>query len=502
MAEIAPMLVLGLEGGLPPQEPDRAELTRAYLLLHQAGDLTAARRALLRLARRCERPRQLDETLRLLITCAYYRQEPGDWRDIDDLLRRHASQLTPEARLLHDAFAVPAQGEPPARDRLLDALHEQETASGDAPARRLAELCLVAFRIDALVEAGPQLRALAGHARGQGGVIPAMTGLLLTAYQRYLAGQWDLAQDCAERGLSVAERYELELAANDFRCLLGRVAASRGDTGTVRELSRGVEGWAAAHNSGLHLALSARNLTLAALAEGDYETAYLQASRVSAAGRVTGPATLAPWTARDLVEAAMRTGRTEEAAAHVAAADEAGLACLTPRLRVQLTAARALAAPDDAAVPMLLDALALPGARQWPFDAARIELALGERYRRIRRPSEARPHLLRAADLFSRLGAAPWARRAEHGLRATGTAIGSGSQRPGGGSSATLTAQELAIAQLAACGLSNREIGTRLFLSPRTVGSHLYHVFPKLGITSRSALRDALAAASADHQSP
>ena len=56
-----------------------------------------------------------------------------------------------------------------------------------------------------------------------------------------------------------------------------------------------------------------------------------------------------------------------------------------------------------------------------------------------------------------------------------------------------LTAREVAIAELAASGLTNKEIGERLFLSSRTVSDHLYHVFPKLGITSRAGLRDALA---------
>ena len=57
---------------------------------------------------------------------------------------------------------------------------------------------------------------------------------------------------------------------------------------------------------------------------------------------------------------------------------------------------------------------------------------------------------------------------------------------------ASLTPQQLEIAQLAAEGLTNKEIGERLFLSHRTVGTHLYQLFPKLGITSRAALRDAL----------
>ena len=60
---------------------------------------------------------------------------------------------------------------------------------------------------------------------------------------------------------------------------------------------------------------------------------------------------------------------------------------------------------------------------------------------------------------------------------------------------AALTPQELQIARLAASGLTNKQIAERLFLSPRTVGGHLYQIFPKLGITTRAALRDALAAA-------
>jgi DNA-binding CsgD family transcriptional regulator len=63
---------------------------------------------------------------------------------------------------------------------------------------------------------------------------------------------------------------------------------------------------------------------------------------------------------------------------------------------------------------------------------------------------------------------------------------------------AQLTPQELQIAQLAAQGLSNREIGERLYLSHRTVGSHLYRLFPKLGVTSRTQLRGALGPASPD----
>ena len=91
--------------------------------------------------------------------------------------------------------------------------------------------------------------------------------------------------------------------------------------------------------------------------------------------------------------------------------------------------------------------------------------------------------------LFDALGAAAWSRRARQELRATGEKVG----RRAPDLRDRLTAQELQIAQLAAEGLSNRQIAERLFLSPRTIGGHLYRIFPKLEITARAQLRDAFA---------
>jgi DNA-binding NarL/FixJ family response regulator len=90
--------------------------------------------------------------------------------------------------------------------------------------------------------------------------------------------------------------------------------------------------------------------------------------------------------------------------------------------------------------------------------------------------------------VFDALGATRWSERARQELRATGEKIGP--RTPGARD--RLTAQELQIAQLAPAGLSNREIGERLFLSHRTIGSHLYRIFPKLGITAGSQLPAAL----------
>jgi DNA-binding NarL/FixJ family response regulator len=104
------------------------------------------------------------------------------------------------------------------------------------------------------------------------------------------------------------------------------------------------------------------------------------------------------------------------------------------------------------------------------------------------------PQLTAALEIFERLGARPWAARAASELRAAGRADPFAVQRD----RVPLTPQELEIAMLAAGGLTNKQIGQRLFLSHRTVGAHLYQIFPKLGITTRAALRDALAALPAE----
>jgi DNA-binding CsgD family transcriptional regulator len=138
-------------------------------------------------------------------------------------------------------------------------------------------------------------------------------------------------------------------------------------------------------------------------------------------------------------------------------------------------------------------ALALPGIAQWPFEVGRAHLAYGEELRRRGLNREARVHLSAAHGRFEKLGARTWQARAAAELRATGM-----TRRGRGKASTALTPQESEVARLAASGLSNPQIASRLFLSPRTVSSHLYHVFPKLGISSRAQLTAALAGLEAD----
>jgi len=119
---------------------------------------------------------------------------------------------------------------------------------------------------------------------------------------------------------------------------------------------------------------------------------------------------------------------------------------------------------------------------------ARLLLAYGAWLRRQRRVAESRAPLRAAREAFDALGAVPWGERARQELRAAGEASHHRTPRAWD----RLSPQELQIARLAADGLSNREIGQQLYLSHRTVSSHLYRVFPKLGISSRSQLRTVL----------
>jgi DNA-binding CsgD family transcriptional regulator len=136
------------------------------------------------------------------------------------------------------------------------------------------------------------------------------------------------------------------------------------------------------------------------------------------------------------------------------------------------------------------DALERLGRTRIRIDLARAHLLYGEWLRRERRRTDAREQLRTAYEMFETMGAAAFADRAERELLATGERARKRTVE----TRADLTAQEAQVARLACDGLSNPEIGARLFVSRRTVEYHLHKVFIKLGITSRSELANALPA--------
>jgi DNA-binding CsgD family transcriptional regulator len=191
-----------------------------------------------------------------------------------------------------------------------------------------------------------------------------------------------------------------------------------------------------------------------------------------------------------LAEAAVRADHVDQARAIIADLEPATLITPSPTLHVQLSYARAVLADDGEAESLYLAALSQDLVRR-PWARARIELAYGSWLRRQRRVAESRSVLRSADATLSAIGATTWAEQARTELRAAGERtllVRAPEHEP-------LSPQERQIARLAAAGFSNREIGERLFLSHRTVGSHLYRIFPKLGITSRAHLAARLVSA-------
>jgi DNA-binding CsgD family transcriptional regulator len=190
-----------------------------------------------------------------------------------------------------------------------------------------------------------------------------------------------------------------------------------------------------------------------------------------------------------LAEAAAHCGAGDAARGLVAQMEKLAETTQSPVIAVQLLYARPVLAGDADAEHLFQLGLAQDLTR-WPWPRARIQFAYGNWLRRKRRMAEAREPLRAALATFELIGAAGWARQARTGLRAAGEQDSAGREAT---PESLMTAQEMQIARLAAEGLSNREIGQQLYLSPRTVGSHLYRIFPKLGIRSRSQLATLLA---------
>jgi len=225
-----------------------------------------------------------------------------------------------------------------------------------------------------------------------------------------------------------------------------------------------------------------------ALAEDRFGEAYEHFLRIFDPTSVAFHPFVQGWALADLADAAVRgDGDLDVVRAYLTEWEQIATATTAPHLQVQLAYTTAILANDAVAEECFRIAIAA-GQTEWPFYVARAQLAYGVWLRRRRRMTQSRAPLREAAATFDALGLVRYAERARRELRASGETV----RRREPGAWAQLSPQELQIAQLAAEGLSNREIGEQLYLSHRTVESHLYRLFPKLGVTSRAQLREAL----------
>jgi DNA-binding CsgD family transcriptional regulator len=193
---------------------------------------------------------------------------------------------------------------------------------------------------------------------------------------------------------------------------------------------------------------------------------------------------IANWAAAELIEAASRSGMLDEAREAVEWISEmASASGTTWALGVQARS-RALISSGEVADSAFREAISWLEQTKVGSELARTHLLYGEWLRRERHRTDARDHLRTAHRMLETMGMESFAERARHELLATGETA----RRRSASSTQELTAQEILIAQLARDGLSNPEIGSRLFISARTVQYHLGKVFAKLGINSRSQL--------------
>jgi DNA-binding CsgD family transcriptional regulator len=191
------------------------------------------------------------------------------------------------------------------------------------------------------------------------------------------------------------------------------------------------------------------------------------------------------WALVELIEAGVRSGGRDEAAAALDRLSERTQASGTEWALGVEARCRALLDDDEALYRESIERLA--GSRA-AVELARSQLVYGEWLRRQNRRTDAREVLRAAHDRFNGMGAEAFADRARRELLATGETV----RRITMDTRDALTSQEAQVARLARDGHTNPEIGAQLFISPRTVEYHLHKVFGKLGISSRKELRTAL----------
>jgi DNA-binding CsgD family transcriptional regulator len=356
----------------------------------------------------------------------------------------------------------------------------QRDPSGADPRDRVyaSQVAFLLGDIDATWEISA---ALAADCRRHGmvGWLPgALQGLTVA---QTLSGEWPQARASAAEGMKLASDIGQHSRAAFLAGLSGLLDAYAGD-------ADGCQGWLDEHQR-LGAARSANrnfrgtHLALLDLGRGQFGSALDRLTAIPAKWTHHSEFMFLP----DLVEAAARQGaadRARQALAQFRTWAEHGEA---PWALALTHRCEALVSDDTAAEHHYREAIRLNGPDARPFERARTHLVYGEWLRRNRRRGDARAQLTIALEIFEDLGAPTWAHRAGLELAAVGAPVADRPARPAGALS-RLTPQELQVVQLAATGLSNRDIGAQMFLSPRTVGYHLYKAYPKLGVASRAEL--------------
>jgi DNA-binding CsgD family transcriptional regulator len=307
-------------------------------------------------------------------------------------------------------------------------------------------------------------------------------------------GRWDEALEVAAEAAGLAEANQMEIVAASADVITASVLALRGDAGPARRHAARALAAVDPAECGLVAARARRALGVAALADGSYLQAFAQLRGLFSEDGTPLHNYASYLGVADLAAAAVRADRRMEGCDVIEHALSRLDGTASARLEQLIARARGILASPDGAEAHFDKALADPAGDQWPFERAQLRLDYAEWLRRRRRINDAKPVLTQALGTFRRLGARSWTQRAQAELRASGVTVAGAAGEPD--ALWELTPQQRQIVRLASDGLTDREIGDRLFLSPRTVGSHLYRSYPKLGVASRHQLRDVIARAS------
>ncbi|MFF8592450.1 AAA family ATPase [Streptomyces sp. NPDC015220] len=378
--------------------------------------------------------------------------------------------------------------------RRLRALADTTVRSPDVfGAKGLAWLADAAWRVDetalanrlvatVLRRAGADERTAVRHCR-------SLQAALMTA-----GGRWAELHETVPDLIREADDEGLTGSAIDLKSQLLMVCAYQGRRDQAGPLLREVRRWAREHGSAHHTHLAEHAAHLLALA-GREPSAH-EGTRLLLPAADPVRDLVARHAYVDVLRTALDQGDLREARAQDARAARSGLGSFSCDMALPVRHGRALLAAHTEAqdtAERFHEAHEAATASARPFDRARLALDYGTWLRRQRDTTAARTRLRSAYDGFTRLGALPWRDRARAELRAVGVSVREyGPDAQPAAELLLLSAQEHRIARLAASGLSNREIADRLYISPRTVASHLYKVFPRLGISSRQELDRAL----------
>jgi DNA-binding CsgD family transcriptional regulator len=326
------------------------------------------------------------------------------------------------------------------------------------------------------------------------GVRGASGGSLTVLGWAYIdTGRWDEALEVSAEAASLAEANRMDMVAASADVVTATVLALRGDSGAARRYAARALATVDPAENGLVAARARRAMGVAALAEGSYLQAFTQLRGLFSEDGTPLHNYASYLGVADLAVAAVRADRQIEGCNVIEHVLSRLNGTASARLEQLIARARGILAGPADSESHFNKTLADPAGDQWPFERAQLRLDYGEWLRRRRRINDAKAVLTEALGTFQRLGARSWAQRAEAELRACGVAVPGAPGRPD--ALGELTPQQRQIVRLASDGLTDREIGDRLFLSPRTVSSHLYRSYPKLGVASRHQLRDMIARA-------